>query len=179
MNEFLVKNGEDSWIDITSGDIYEKCGVPYNQAKEGLCEILGKKVLKKEIKDGFQPYLFKAVDTPIKLPKNKISVPFRDINGKKTMWTFDKLDILEVIQGMEEELNDRELCIRVCASRDAIKKLRDRLSDNEIDRIMSKLGGDVNGRKPEVGDITIKRTDHVRPTVSIIENKQIQYQETL
>ena len=178
MNGFLVKNGEDSWIDITSGDIYEKCGVPYTQAEEGLCEILGKKVLKKKIKDGFEPYLFKARDVPRKLPKNRITVPFKDANGKKTSWTFDKLDILEVIEGIEKELNDRELCIRVCAPRDAVKKLKDRLSGNEIDKIMNKLGGDDYGGKAKIRDTTIKRTDHVRPTIRTIGNKQVQYQKT-
>lgn len=61
VDEFLVKCIEDKkvyWIDLDTGQQFEKCNVPYKQCKHGLCKILKRKVLKKSIDDSFEPLVF-------------------------------------------------------------------------------------------------------------------------
>lgn len=162
---FLVRHIEgrkNFWIDTNNGQAFEECNIPYNTAKHGLCQTLKRKVLKKVVDDGSHPLVFKAKETTTpKLTKRRITVPFRDDYGRKNSWTFEPYDIMEVIKGLEKDMSDRELCIRVCAPREAIKKLRYKLIGKLLEKIKEETkekkekpkkkivkiaGGDKNGK---------------------------------
>ena len=124
MNEFLVRyiEGKDSsWIDITSGEQFEVCNVPYNLAKHGLCATLGKKVIKKIVDDGFQPLVFMSKGKQEELPK-RIRAEFLDIYKHKQYWQFEPHEVFEIQRGIDEGLSVSEIARRVSAPEEAVRK---------------------------------------------------------
>ena len=143
MNEFLVKyksEKEEYWIDINNGERFVECDVPWKIAKHGLCKILKRKVIKKIADDGFPPLVFKSMnpESP-KFPNKRVSVPFRDADGKKSTWIFEPYEISEAIKGIQEGLNDKKLCIKVGCPHEAATKLRSKLEGGLMEKF---LGGD-------------------------------------
>ena len=170
MNEFLIKYVEDKkifWQDLDSGQQFEKCSVPWKIAKHGLCETLQRKVLKKVENDGFEPLVFKAVKkrNP-KLPKKGVSFTYKNEDGLNATWNFTPFEIMTAIKGLNDDLNDRELCIKLFAPRDVVKKLRYKLTGGLIEKIEKEIGGEKDGRKrrTKLRITTSKRTYHVRST---------------
>lgn len=142
MSDFLVKHTEGRkqfWTEITNGERFERCNLPYSQCKHGLCQILKRKVLKKVINDNFEPLVFKAIkpESPV-FHKKTVTEPFIDGYGMRSSWTFTPYEISDVIKGLEKDMNDRELCIKVCAPRDAVKKLRYKLEAGLIEKLLGK-----------------------------------------
>lgn len=178
MDEFLVKCIEDKkvfWIDLDNGQKFEKCNVPYKTANHGLCQILQRKVLKKTIPDNFEPLVFKALKkkTP-KLPKKGTSLTYKNEDGLSATWNFTPYEVMQAIKGLNDDLNDRELCVKLFAPRDVIKKLRYKLTGGLIEKIEKEIGGGTNGRKKrrtKVRTITSDRTPHVRSISPISRSK--------
>ena len=98
-----------------------------------------RKVLKKVVNDKFEPLVFKAIkaESPV-FHKKTVTESFTDAYGRRSSWTFSPYEISEVIDGLEEDLNDRELCIKVCAPREAVKKLRYKLEAGLIEKLLGK-----------------------------------------
>lgn len=141
-----VKGGKHNhWIDIQSGMKCERLDVPYDEAQHGLCEKTGKIVLKKLVNDGFEPLVFVAKEPPKPTPAIKpITVKFHDADKKLSSGTFESYDIQEVLSGLDEGLNERELAIRVCSNQEAIGKLIEVIGCRGWD--LKNEGGDRNGR---------------------------------
>jgi len=184
MIEFLVKHTENKsnhWIDISTGQKFEKCNVPYSRCQHGLCEVLRRKVLKKVVNDGFEPLVFMSIEKTIpKLPKKGISFPYRNEDGLKSTWTFTPYEIMEAIEGLNEDLSDRELAILLFAPRDVVKKLRYKLEGGYIEKIMNEIGGDKNNgkRRTKLRVTTSKRIGYVGTTVKVSKSKQDSCQGT-
>ena len=169
MDEFLIKCIEDKkifWQDLENGQQFEKCNVPWKIAKHGLCQTLERKVLKKVENDGFEPLVFKAIrkKNP-KLPKKGASFTYKNEDGLNATWTFTPYEIMTAIKGLNDDLNDRELCIKLFAPRDVVKKLRYKLTGGLIEKIEKEIGGGKDGkRRTKLRITTSKRTYHVRST---------------
>jgi len=171
MSEFLVKcieNKTNYWVDISNGQKFEKCNVPYNLAQHGLCKTLDRKVLKKITNDGFEPLVFMSIEkTNPKLPKKGISFPYKTEDKVKAMWSFMPYEIMEAIGGLEEDMNDRELAIMLFAPRDVVEKLRYKLEGGYIEKIMKEIGGDVENDKRRDKGVAVRRIAHVKGTRQI------------
>lgn len=171
MNEFLVKcieNERNYWIDISTGQQFEKCNVPYNLARHGLCKTLNRKVLKKIINDGFEPLVFMSIEkTNPKLPQKGISFPYRTEDKAKATWFFAPYGIMEAIKGLEEDMSDRELSIMLFAPRNVVKELRYKLEGGLIEKIMKEIGGDVENDKRRNKGVAVRRIAHVKGTRQI------------
>ena len=178
MNNFLVKCIENKniyWQDLDNGQQFEKCNVPYKTANHGLCQILKRKVLKKTINDNFEPLLFKSIKkTNPKIPKKGISFPYKNEEGLNATWNFTPFEIITAIKGLNEDLNDRELCIKLFAPRDVIKKLRYKLTGGLIEKIEKELGGDIDGkrkRRTKIRVTTSNGASHIRGTGVVFKGK--------
>lgn len=187
MNEFLVKcieNKTNHWIDINSGQQFERCNVPYNLCEHGLCATLNKKVLKKTIPDNFEPLVLMSIEkTSPKFPKKDISFSYMNEDGMKSTWTFTPYEIMEAIEGLNEDMNDRELAVMLFAPRDVVKKLRYKLTGGLIEKIMKELGGEKDGNKHrrdgKLRITTSKRVNHIKPISNVSKSKQNSYQGKL
>ena len=186
MNEFLVRcieNKSNHYIDLSNGQEFEKCDVPYKMANHGLCGILKRKVLKKLVNDSFEPLVFKSINTITpKLPKKGISLPYKNEDGLKSTWNFTPFEIMESIKGLNDDLNDRELAIMLFCPRDVVKKLRFKLTGGLIEKIMNEIGGDINGnrkRRTKIRVTTSNRTPYVRGISTISQGKCISRQGKL
>ena len=162
---FLVKQ-ENIWIDISTGQEFEKCNVPYKQCKHGLCQILKRRVLKKIVNDGSKHLVFMSTEKKNpKLPKKDVSFTYKNEDGKKSTWIFTPYEIMRAIKGLNDDLNDRELCVMLFAPRDVVKKLRYKLTGGLIEKIEKEIGGEKDGkRRTKLRITTSKRAYHVRST---------------
>ena len=174
VDEFLVKCTEDKkgiWQDLDNGQKFEKCSVPWKIAKHGLCETLQRKVLKKVENDGFEPLVFKAKrkKNP-KLPKKDVSFTYKNEDGKKSTWTFTPYEIMTAIKGLNDDLNDRELCVKLFCPRDVAKKLRYKLTGGLAEKIEREIGGDKSGkrkRRTKVRVATSSGITHIKSVSTI------------
>ena len=177
MNEFLVKcteNKKNIWIDVDNGQQFEKCNVPYKQCKHGLCAILKRKVLKKNVDDGSEHLVFMSVEkmNP-QLPKKGISFQYKNEDGLNATWNFTPYEITIAIKCLNEDRNDRELAVKLFAPRDVVKKLRYKLTGGLIEKIEKELGGDINGKRKRTKFriTTSNRTSYVKTAVKIPGSK--------
>ena len=147
---FLVKHKghvNTYWIDINSGRKFERLkGIPYEEAQHGLCETLGKLVLKKVVDDGSECMIFIAKDKVFKEPyQRRITVQYKEkIRNVQFLrkWTFEPYELSETVKYIDEDKNDKEISLIIGTPKDAIKVLRSKLTDFLFDKI---LGGDNDG----------------------------------
>ena len=175
VDEFLVKCIEDKkihWVDLDNGQKFEKCSVPWKIAKHGLCETLQRKVLKKVENDSFEPLVFKSIKKKNpKLPKKGVSFTYKNDNGLSVTWNFTPYEVMEAIKGLNDDLNDRELCVKLFAPRDVVKKLRYKLTGGLIEKIEKEIGGDKSGKRTKLRITTSKRAPHIKTAISVSGNK--------
>ena len=97
----------------------------------------------------------------------KVAIPYRNEDGKKSTWNFSFYEITEAIEGLNDDLNDRELCVKLFCPRDVAKKLRYKLTGGLAEKIEREIGGDKSGkrkRRTKVRITTSKRISHIKTT---------------
>lgn len=127
----------ERWIDINTGIEYKEIDVPFDQAQHGLCETLGKQVYKLLSKRLVLAPIGDYKERMAALAKlRSITIPLR-VGGA---WTFEPLDLYEILVGLDEGLTEHELATRTCSPSEAVRKL---LEVVERRGLMEKvLGGD-------------------------------------
>ena len=177
MNNFLVKcteNKKNTWIDLDTEQQFEKCDVPYKMAHHGLCQILKRKVLKKNVDDGSKYKVFMSVEKANpQLPKKGISFPYKNEDGLNATWNFTPYEITIAIKCLNEDRNDRELAVKLFAPRDVVKKLRYKLEGGLTEKIEKELGGDINGKRKRTKFrvTTSNRASHIKTAVKVLGSK--------
>ena len=121
MSSFLVKKDKE-FVDLSDGAAYKPFTlVPYEQAKHGLCQEMGKPVLKKIADDGFNPLMFIAKKNPKDLPK-RIRAEHMDANKRRQWWVFEPYEVAELKKGLDEGLSERQISIKIFAPQGAVEK---------------------------------------------------------
>ena len=156
INHFLVKKDKE-YVDLSNGTAYKQFTlVPYEKAKHGLCEEMGKPVLKKIADDGFNPLLFIAKKNPKDLPK-RIRAEFMDANKHRQWWVFEPYEVAEIKKGLDEGLSERQIGVQVCAPEEAVEKatfkLVNSLKELKRNRIKRKV---KKGKKTKKGSKVVK-----------------------
>ena len=127
-------------------------------------------LIKKVINDNFEPLVFKAIkpESPV-FHKKTVTEPFIDGYGMRSSWTFTPYEISRVIAGLEKDMNDRELSIKVCAPREAVKKLRYKLEAGLIEKLLGKN----NEQKAKRKKVKRKRKEPLKEKlVKVRKNKR-------
>ena len=128
-NHFLVKENKQ-FVDLSDGTAYKQFTlVPYEKAKHGLCQEMGKPVLKKIANDGFNPLMFIAKKNPKDLPK-RIRAEYMDANKRRQWWVFEPYEVAELKKGLDEGLSERKIGVRIFAPEEAVLKASFKLLDS-------------------------------------------------
>ena len=155
-NHFLVKENKE-FVDLSDGTMYKPFTlVPYEQAKHGLCQEMGKPVLKKVVDDGFNPLLFIAKKNQKDLPK-RIRAEYTDNNKRRQQWLFEPYEVAELKKGLDEGLSERQIAIRIFAPQEAVEKatfkLVNSLKELKRNRIKRKV---KKGKKTKKGSKVVR-----------------------
>lgn len=164
------KRKPTDWIDINTGKIYKELDIDFDQAQHGLCEKLKKPVWKHFGKRIVLVDISKRTrinTTDEELAKKPFTFHFKDASGKLIKYTLETpLEIKEFLKGMDEDDSNRELCIRISAPRELIKKIKIRVNA-ERERIEKKIKRDEkNERRKKYG----KRRDSENIAIRGIDN---------
>ena len=119
-NTYRLQKYKNNYIDLNNGDVYEIYNKPYDKCQHGLCKKLKTVVLKRVVESKTSPNIFKRVKVEERyIP---ITVTFKGKDKTNMKYVFDNLQISEYFKN--EDLSDRELCIRLSCNKDCIKALR-------------------------------------------------------
>ena len=160
-NHFLVKENK-GYVDLSDGSAYKPFTlVPYEKAKHGLCQEMGKLVLKKIANDGFTPLMFIVKKNPKDLPK-RIRAEYTDANKRRQQWVFEPYEVAELKKGLDKGLSDRQIGVMIFAPQEAVTKACFKLANslkelkrNRIKRAIKK--GKKGKRKGKVVRVSKQR----------------------
>ena len=128
-NHFLVKK-EKEYVDLSDGTMFKPFTlVPYEKAKHGVCQEMGKPVLKKIANDGFNPLMYIAKKNPKDLPK-RIRAEYTDANKRRQQWLFEPYEVAELKKGLDDGLSERQIGVKIFAPEEAVTKASFKLLDS-------------------------------------------------